>query len=601
VVFRIAAPTDWQAAKARHDLPAGHQPSESPTSGGDGHARLDVRRALMALGGFGAAALVFALLHMLFSGQPRALAWLLGMGAALASLSLLAFRGGSATGLFQAGTHRVTPPQAAQFALLALAWGSAPWLMGVTGDLPVRLLLAVTLVAVAGAGAYLLAANRWAVLLWLGLVLGPLLVATWAEASAESTSIAALLLAAACAICAFALQLGRLLLEAQQTKSSNDALVRELRQQVALVEQANRDKSRFLAAASHDLRQPMHALGLFAASLEKSLAYTSLQPTVVNMLRAVDALEQSCSAMLDLSKLDAGVVEPNIQSFPIRDLFRRLHMHCAGQAEELGLALRFKPGGKIVTSDPQLLERVLSNLIHNAIRYTNQGGIVVLVRNRARRISIEVWDTGLGIAPEELPRVFDEFYQISNSGRDRTRGLGMGLAIVKRLVMLMGHELEVQSRPGRGSVFRILLKHTEMADMDSMVLGAETVPEIVDLNRTALVIDDEESIRVGMRDLLHSWGFEVLLAATIAEACAEVRRHAGVIDIVLSDLRLANSEDGVGAIERVRRVYGAPLPAVLITGDTSPDEVKRAHDSGHQLLFKPVRTRELYALLRGVP
>ena len=137
--------------------------------------------------------------------------------------------------------------------------------------------------------------------------------------------------------------------------------------------------------------------------------------------------------------------------------------------------------------------------------------------------------------------------------------------------------------------------------MDSMVLGAETVPEMVDMNRTALVIDDEESIRIGMRDLLHSWGFEVLLADSIPQACAEVRRHAGVVDIVISDLRLANSEDGIEAIERVRRVYGAPLPAVLVTGDTSADQVKRAHDSGHQVLFKPVRTRELYTLLRGVP
>ena len=402
-----------------------------------------------------------------------------------------------------------------------------------------------------------------------------------------------------CTSLVFAASRRALLLEASRTKASNDALVHELRQQVILVEAANRDKSRFLGAASHDLRQPMHALGLFAASLEKSLGDSPLQPTVGNMLRAIDALEQSCSAMLDLSKLDAGVIEPNMQAFPIRDLFRRLHMHCAGQAEELGLALRFKAGGKIVTSDPQLLERVLGNLIHNSIRYTTKGGIVVVARSRANQISLEVWDTGIGIAEEELPKVFEEFYQVGNSGRDRARGLGMGLAIVKRLVVLMGHDLEVKSRPGRGTVFRILIAATQFADMDNMVLGAETVPGLIELNRTALVIDDEESIRIGMRDLLQAWGFEVLLAGGIAQACAEVRRHASVIDIVISDLRLAGGEDGLDAVDRVRAVYGGPLPAVLITGDTSAEEVKRIHDSGHRVLFKPVRPRDLHLLLRG--
>ncbi|HET7794449.1 MAG TPA: hybrid sensor histidine kinase/response regulator, partial [Rhizobacter sp.] len=186
-------------------------------------------------------------------------------------------------------------------------------------------------------------------------------------------------------------------------------------------------------------------------------------------------------------------------------------------------------------------------------------------------------------------------------GRDRSRGLGMGLAIVKRLVLLMGHQLEVASKPGRGTVFRILIKATEFDEMDNLLVAADTVPSPIDSTRTLLLIDDEESIRVGMSELLQTWGYHVLTAATIQEACTEVRRHAGVIDMVLSDLRLANEEDGIDAIERVRAVYGAPLPALLITGDTSPDEVKRVHSSGHQVLFKPVRTRELHAVLRSVP
>jgi two-component system, sensor histidine kinase len=225
----------------------------------------------------------------------------------------------------------------------------------------------------------------------------------------------------------------------------------------------------------------------------------------------------------------------------------------------------------------------------------------VVARSRRSGTSIEVWDTGMGIAEDELPRIFDEFYQVGNPGRDRSAGLGMGLAIVKRLVLLMGHALEVRSRPGRGTVFRVLIKPTEMADMRSVVLGAETVPPELIADRTVLLIDDEQSILVGMSELLAGWGYKVLTATTIAEACSAVRRHADVIDIVVSDLRLAHQEDGIEAIERVRAAYGAPLPALLITGDTSADEVKRAHDSGHQVLFKPVRTRELYAALRSAP
>jgi two-component system, sensor histidine kinase len=481
----------------------------------------------------------------------------------------------------------------------ATAWGlGPPWLRPPPAEAATWVLV-LSMVLVAGAGANLMAAQRRAIWLWLLPLLGPLVVYLLSLPSTASRGLGGVVLIFMVLCWVFANAQRRVLTQALQAGLDKDRLVAALRHQVALVEQANREKSRFLASASHDLRQPMHALGLFAATLQRRLADTPLQPTVTHMLRAIDALDQSFNAMLDISKLDAGVIEPNLHSFPIRDLFRVLHMHCNGRAEERGLSLRFKAGGKIVTSDPHLLERVLSNLIHNAIRYTRQGGVVVVARTRREGCSIEVWDTGVGLRSDELPRVFEEFYQVDNPGRDRSSGLGMGLAIVKRLVLLMGHTLEVASRPGRGTVFRILLKATELAEMRNVVLGAETIPsEVVD-ERTVLLIDDEESILVGMSELLRGWGYRVLTAATINEACAAVHRHGDVIDIVVSDLRLAHQEDGIDAIERVRAAYGAPLPALLITGDTSAEQVKRAHESGHQVLFKPVRTRELFAALRS--
>jgi len=547
-----------------------------------------------------AVAVSFSAAYWWLSGDGRVLWWALGvlLALALGLWHLGSFR--RCGGAVKANARAWLARHLATLLLIATAWGSAPLLLPQESSQS-SMLLATMLFGVACIGAYLNAASCLAICVWLLPVLGPLIVLTLRDSSPVSQMLGMLGVGFLATATFFATRQHKLLQSAWRARLDNDTLVRELRHQVVLVEQANREKSRFLGAASHDLRQPMHALGLFAAALEKSLARTPLRPTVANMIRAVDALDQSFNAMLDISKLDAGVVQPALQSFPIRDLFRRLHMQCAGQAEALGLSLRFKPGGKIVTSDPQLLERVLGNLIQNAIRYTKQGGVVVVARSRRSRTCIEVWDTGIGIAEDELPKVFDEFYQVSNPGRDRTRGLGMGLAIVKRLVLLMGHELEVKSVPGRGTLFRILLVPTEMADMENVVLGADTVPSPVDANQTVLMIDDEESIRVGMRELLQTWGYQVLLAESIAQARSAVLQHAGVIDVVVCDLRLANQEDGIDAIEQVRSVYGAPLPALLITGDTSTDEVRRAHESGHSVLFKPVRTRDLYAALRSVP
>lgn len=457
------------------------------------------------------------------------------------------------------------------------------------------------LLVLVGAGAAAASADRTALALWVGLVAGVPGATTLSVGNTHDRDVAALLLAGGAVVGGLAVFIRQLLVRGWRVRRENAMLIQKLRQQVVLVESADHEKSRFLGAASHDLRQPMHALGLFAAALEKELRGTSHYPSVVSMAHAVDALEQSFSAMLDISRLDAGVVQTNPQTFPIRDVFRRLHMHCAGQAEEKGLSLRFKPGGKLVTSDPQLLERILSNLIHNAIRYTREGGVIVVARTRRDGVSLEVWDTGEGIADEQLPKIFNEFYQIDNPGRDRTRGLGMGLSIVRRLVVLLGHTLEVKSTVGRGTVFRIQMAATELSELHTVVLGADTVPTAPVEDRTVLVIDDEEPVRVGMKNLLEGWGYTVLLAASSRHARQEVRRHAGIIDVVVSDLRLGGDEDGIQVIAEVRQEYGAPLPALLITGDTSPDEVRRAHASGHPVLFKPVRSRDLFAALRGAP
>ncbi len=363
---------------------------------------------------------------------------------------------------------------------------------------------------------------------------------------------------------------------------------------------ADQEKSRFLAIASHDLRQPVHAIGLFAATLDKRLEGSPEQPLVRNLNRAIAGLDRSFTAMLDISRLDAGAVEPRIQHFPLRDLFRRLHMHYAGQAEQKGLGLRFSPGGKSVSSDPQLLERVLGNLLQNAIRYTQSGGIVVVARSTESHTHIEVWDTGIGIAERELPKIFDEFYQVGGGQRVRSQGLGMGLAIVKRLVRLLGHELKVASRPGRGTMFRLRIARGGLDGIERVTAAADTLPMGPLQPRTVLVLDDEDTIREGLSMLLREWGYDAIAAGSIAQALHALRQLDAPPDLILSDLHLGEGPDGIAAIDEIRRACGCDVAAMLITGDTTAGEMQRATDSGHTVLFKPVQPRKLYDALRAL-
>ncbi|MFM2068504.1 MAG: hypothetical protein RLZZ584_3413, partial [Pseudomonadota bacterium] len=291
-------------------------------------------------------------------------------------------------------------------------------------------------------------------------------------------------------------------LDEQRQHIVDQDLIKALTAERDAARRSEDDKSRFVAAASHDLRQPMHALGLFVATLERRLAGAPEEPLVRNMMRAIEVLDRSFTAMLDISRLDAGTVRPSMQSFPLRDLFRRLHMHFAGQADSAGLALRFSPGGKSVTSDPQLLERVLGNLLQNALRYTRSGGVVVLARSRGDRVNIEIWDSGCGIPEADLPRIFDEFYRVTtpagHASPEAAQGLGMGLAIVRRLVALLGHTLDVQSIPGKGTLFRIGIAHTPFAESQAQAGASDTVPAPAFAARTVLVVDDEPSIREGL-------------------------------------------------------------------------------------------------------
>ena len=482
-------------------------------------------------------------------------------------------------------------------------WGAGPPLF-ILADPSAAALLTGILLAAAGLSAPLVAASRSAVYLSLLPALVPLLLTLMLAPSAGMLPGSAHLLLAALAA-AFLLVLLRLTLNQNDSlalllavRFNNEDLVQQLRSQIEVAARANQEKTRFIASAAHDLRQPLHALGMFCAALEQHLHDTPEKPLVRNMMNAIEALEGSFGAMLDISRLDAGVVQKAPQTFPIRDVFRRLYQQFGGDAEARDLSLRFRATRRIVRSDPLLLERVLGNLLQNALRYTRDGGVLVAARRHPRGVALEVWDTGVGIPEDQREMIFREFYQIDNPERDRGRGLGMGLAIVQRLCNLLEHSLEVRSTIGRGSVFRVVVPAGDANAIDAASAEADTLPPRKLGAVTVLLIDDEVAIREATRELLRPLHVDVLVAGTIAEAVALATEARDRIDLVLSDWRLRGQENGFEAVRAVRAVAGETTPAVLLTGDTSPELLTLAHEGGLVVLHKPLQPRVLVRLVK---
>jgi signal transduction histidine kinase len=472
-------------------------------------------------------------------------------------------------------------------------------------DPSIESLITVIFLAAAGLSAPLVSASRTAVYLSLLPALVPLLLTLAISPLAGASSAPANSWLLGAIVAAFLVVLERLTMAQNDSlallltvRFRNEDLVAQLRTQVEVAARAVEEKTRFVASAAHDLRQPLHALGMFCATLEQRLQGTPEKPLVRNMMNAIESLEESFGAMLDISRLDAALVQSAPQNFPIRDLFRRLYQQFGGDAEARNLALRFRATRRIVRSDPLLLERVLANLVQNALRYTRSGGVLVAARRHPRGIALEVWDTGAGIPDDKREMIFREFYQLDNPERDRGRGLGMGLAIVQRLCRLLEHPLEVQSKPGRGSVFRVIVPRGDRSALDAKQAETVTLPP----RRTGLIrillIDDDRAIREATRQLLEPMQVDVVTAATIDEAVARATDSSERIDMVLSDWRLRGQENGILAVRAVRSVTGEATPAVLITGDTDPQLLKLAHESGLVVLHKPLQPRQLIRLIK---
>lgn len=382
----------------------------------------------------------------------------------------------------------------------------------------------------------------------------------------------------------------------------NEQLVHELQHQNALAEsariraeEASRSKSRFFAAANHDLRQPLHSLGLFATALRNGSIDESGRKLVDQILQCLESLEQLFDNLLDISKLDAGQVEVKREIVPVNALFDRLRSAFAESAQDKGLKLRLRRSKTMLATDGTLLFRVLSNLVANGLRYTENGGVLVACRRRGNSVRIEVWDTGIGIPPEQHERIFEEFFQLNNPSRDRSRGLGLGLATVKRIVQLLDYPLEVRSIPGKGSRFAIEVPVADPAKIQSISATVEQkVPNLIG-GKLIVVIDDEESVRLGMQSLLESWGCKCVAAMDAAEALQQL--DGRIPDFIIADLRLRGEDTGIEAIRMMRRALGDSIPAVLISGDTATEQLRKVSAAGLTMMHKPLKAVRLRALL----
>ena len=366
----------------------------------------------------------------------------------------------------------------------------------------------------------------------------------------------------------------------------------ELREAKECAEKAVLAKAKFLASASHDLRQPLQSLFLFADGLEQHISDREGSEKLLHLRRGLDVLKGLLDALLDISRLDAEAEEPTITDFPLSLLLDQIGAAYRTVAAAKGLEFSILDHGMAVQSDRTLLGRILGNLIENAIQYTEAGMVRVECRVVGDLVRIEVQDTGIGIPQDQMENIWTEFHQVGNPERDRNKGLGLGLAIVQRLAKLLGCQVEVLSALGRGSVFSIEVP------IGSAVATTKQAPEpIASLadGRYAVLVDDDAIVLLGLQSILHDWGYEVLAAGSTEQALERLRTDTREPDIIVADYRLRGGRVGTEAIVKIRELFNSNIPGVILTGETGPECAEDAAAHGFTIAHKPITSRQLNA------
>lgn len=485
-------------------------------------------------------------------------------------------------------------------AIHSISWGLAPILFLPVDNSALAMFMMIIILSMCSGGVSAVASQKGTIISFCAPMIAGLVTALIWHGGMIYLALAAGSVVFLLANLKFAFALNKILTNALVMQFEKETMSEMLAEQVSVAERASRDKTRFLASASHDLRQPVHALTLFVDALHPEITSNKGKSLLGNIDRSIKALNQLLGSLLDISKLDANIVKPHTEHFVMQYLCDMLYSEFVLQAQEKGIELKFHMGiNIIVKSDPILLGNMMRNLISNALRYTKAGSIEINCSQQGDEIRIEISDTGIGIPQDQHKNIFREFFQISNPERDRTKGLGLGLAIVERLAGLMQHRLELHSEVGKGSRFVIVLSAGDPVLVASQDLqhSKSGIFDIVGMR--IIVIDDEQAVRDGMQAVLENWGCVTILAGSEEEALEKLN-DGNSPQLIIVDYRLRDGKNGAEAIENIQRKIGKKIPALIITGDTGPNRLREAEASGYTLMHKPVQPAKLRTYLRHV-
>jgi signal transduction histidine kinase len=536
--------------------------------------------------------------------SPERLGWWLGAIYLVATVRFLFWRRFNAAAVTTANT-----PFWRRIAFLGsgvngLVWGAGGIVLYAAHSPASQFLLLITQFGMGAGAAYASAPAFAAVMAY---ILPSVLLSSvpfFLEGDSVHVTLGAMLFVFVAAATHFTYGISGTIARAIALRFENIDLIEELRNQSVAAEQArmaaeeaNIAKSRFLAAAGHDLRQPLHALGFFVDALQEHSLPADSRVVVSNIRRSVDAMEDLFNSLLDVSRLDAGIVHPRVATVPLGPLMERVRVEYEPAARQKDLALSLVSNSLFVRSDPVLLERIMRNLIANAVRYTDSGRVILGARRTAESVRIEIWDSGRGIPKDKHREIFQEFRQLDNPERDRRKGLGLGLAIVERLVRLLDHTLELRSQLGKGSVFAITLPRGRREDFIPGEADGQIIVDRDVANSLILVVDDEPEVRDSMLALLGKWRCEVIAADSCAEMLGKLVSVQRMPDLIVADYRLRGEESGIDVVARLREEFNAQVPALLITGDTGIEQLREAEESGLHVLHKPLNPSRLRALI----
>ncbi len=471
-----------------------------------------------------------------------------------------------------------------------LTWGAAAWLFFDPQQLQTTLFLFIVMIGISAGALPALSSYAPAYFAFAGGVLVPLAARLWILEWDHSASLALLTLLFLVVNLFYSRNLERTIAHSITADLTNQALLDEVSSARDVAEQANRAKSGFLAAASHDLRQPLHAMGLFIESLTPHLKRPK-QHHLLNQIRiAHNALDEMFDALLEISRLETGSIKPTPTHFHLRPLIDDLVASMAEQAQRKGLSITISQCDTVVHTDSVLLGSILRNLLHNAIKYSEQGEIAIDGRQQNGAICLSIRDNGPGIPADKHELVFSEYQQLANPERDREKGLGLGLAIVKRTAALLRLPLTLTSAPGAGSTFSVQIPLGEAAQV------AAVATDLLSCNLEGVhivLIDDDAAIRRGTRELLTQWGCSVTASESAQQALADLGGRERPPDLLLCDYRLRHGLTGVDAISTIRKAIDPELPALLISGDTDPLLRQQLAAAGYYLLNKPIKPIQL--------